>query len=57
METHREVVEMFHDEEAEIGMLSKSCKRIVHWFLEPNVDEVITALEALRISADKESVV
>jgi hypothetical protein len=56
MRTRREVFEMFQDEDAETEMLAKRVKRIVHCFLEPNVDEGITALEAMGISVDKESV-
>jgi len=44
MRTRREVVVMFQDEHAETEMLAKGVKRIVHSFLEPNVDEGITAL-------------
>jgi len=47
---------MFQDEDAETEMLAKHVKRIVHCFLEQNVDEGITALEAMGISVDKESV-
>jgi hypothetical protein len=48
---------MFQDEDADTEMLPKNVKSIVHCFLEPNVDEGITALEAMEISVDKESVV
>jgi len=44
------------EEDAETEMLAKHVKRIVHCFLEPNVDEGVTTLEALGISVDKESV-
>jgi len=47
---------MFQDEDAETEMLAKRVKRIVHCFLEPSVDEGITALEAMGICVDKESV-
>ena len=48
---------MFQDEDAETEMLAKHVKPIVHCFLEPNVNEGITALEVMGISVDKESVV
>jgi len=48
---------MFRDEDPETEMLAKRVKHIVHCFLEPNVDEGITPLEAMGISVDKESVV
>jgi len=48
---------MFQDEDAESEMLDKRVKRIVYCFLEPNVDEGITALEAMGISVDEEIVV
>ena len=57
MRTRREVLEMFRDEDPETEMLAKRVKHIVHCFLEPNVDEGITPLEAMGISVDKESVV
>ena len=47
---------MFQDEDAETEMLAKCVRCIVHCFLEPNVDEGITALEAMRISVDNKSV-
>jgi len=47
---------MFQDEDAETEMLAKRIKRTVHCLLEPNVDEGITALEAMGISVVKESV-
>jgi len=47
---------MFQDEDPETEMLAKGVKRIVHCVLEPNVDECITALEAIGISVDKEIV-
>jgi hypothetical protein len=56
MRTRREVLEMFQDENAETEMLAKRVKRIVHCFLELNVDDGIIALEAMGISIDKESV-
>ena len=56
MRTRCEVLEMFQDEDAETEMLAKRAKGIVHCFLEPNGDEGITALEAMGISVDKESV-
>ena len=56
MGTHREVLEMFPDENTDSEMLAKSVKHNVHCFLEPNVDEGITDLEAMGISVDKESV-
>jgi hypothetical protein len=49
-------MEMFQDENAATEMLAKRVKRIVHCFLELNVDEGITALEAMGISVDNESV-
>jgi hypothetical protein len=52
----RQVLEIFQDEDAETEMLAKRVKHIIHCFLEPNVDECITALEVLGISVDKESV-
>jgi hypothetical protein len=57
MRTRREVLEMFQDEDAETDMLGERVKCIVHCFLEPNVDEGITALEAMGISVNKGSVV
>jgi len=57
MRTRREVLEMFQDKDAETEMLANRLKRIVHCFLKPNVDEGITALAAMGISVDKESVV
>ena len=56
MRTRREVLEMIQDENAETEMLAKRVKRIVHCFLESNVDEGITVLEAMGISVNKESV-
>jgi len=47
---------MFPDENTDSEMLAKSVKHNVHCFLEPNVDEGITDLEAMGISVDKESV-
>jgi len=47
---------MSQDEDAETEMLAKRVKRIVYCFLELNVDEGITALEAMGISVDEESV-
>jgi hypothetical protein len=47
---------MFQDEDADNERLAKGVKRIVHCFLEPNVDEGMTALEAMEISVDTESV-
>jgi hypothetical protein len=47
---------MFQDQDAETEMFAKHVKRIVHCVLEPNVNEGITALEAMRISVDKENV-
>jgi hypothetical protein len=57
MQTRHEVLEMFQDEDVETEMLAKRVKCIVHCFLEPNVNEGITALEAIGITVDKESVV
>ena len=57
MRTRRKVLQMFQDEDAETELLAMRVKRIVYCFLEPNVDEVITALQAIGISVDKESVV
>jgi hypothetical protein len=51
-----EVLEMFQDEESETEMFAKGVKCIVHCFLEPNVVEGITALEAMGMTVDKESV-
>jgi hypothetical protein len=48
---------MFQDEHAETEMLAKCVKHILHCFLQPNVDEGITALVAMGISVDMESVV
>jgi hypothetical protein len=56
MRTRCEVLEMFQDNDAETEILAKSVKRIVHSFLELNVDEGITGLEAMGISVDKKSV-
>jgi len=56
MQTRHKVMEIFQDEDAETEMLAKRVKRVVHSFLEPNVDEGITALEAMGISVDKENV-
>jgi hypothetical protein len=56
MLTRCEVLEMFQDEDADNERLAKGVKRIVHCFLEPNVDEGMTALEAMEISVDTESV-
>jgi len=56
MGTRRDVFEMFQDEDAETKMLAKRVKRIVHCFLEQNVDEGIAVLEAMGISVNKESV-
>jgi hypothetical protein len=47
---------MFQDEDAETEMLAKRVKHIVHCFLEPNGDVGITALEAMGISVNMESV-
>jgi len=47
---------MFQDKDAETEMPAKHVKRIVHCFLEPNDDEAITGLEAMRISVDKKSI-
>jgi len=56
MRTRREVLEMLQDQDTETVMLAKVVKRIVHCFLELNVDEGITALQAMEISVNKESV-
>jgi len=56
MRTRREVLEMFQEEDGETEMIVKRVQRIVHCFLEPAVDERITAQQAMGISVDKESV-
>ena len=47
---------MFHDENADTDMCANRVKRTLHCFLEPNVDEGITALEVIGISVNKEIV-
>jgi hypothetical protein len=47
---------MFHHEDSETEMLVKCVKHIIHCFLELNVDEGITAQEAIAISVDTASV-
>ena len=56
MRTRREVLEIFQDEHAETGMLAKRDESIVDCFLEPNLDEGITALKVMGISEDNECV-
>jgi len=50
------VLEMFLDEDAETHMLAMTVKFIVHCLFQLNADEGFTAVEAIEMSVDKESV-
>ena len=47
---------MFQDEDTETEMLAKHVTHIDHCFLEPDVDDGITAHEVMGITVDKDIV-
>jgi hypothetical protein len=47
---------MFQDDDVDTEMLAKHVKHVLLCSLEPNVDEGITAHEAMGISVNKKSV-